>query len=86
MVASANCVVESATTYFTSDAVPVKVGSGSNVTVPFAFTLYVPCPATSSVSRSQLAFRVDVVAQSFTDVVSRVAPAPAASPVNTSIT
>ena len=39
IVASANWVVESATTYFTSDAVPVNVGNGLNVTVPFAFTV-----------------------------------------------
>ena len=28
--------------YFTAVAVPVNEGSGSNVTVPFAFTVYVP--------------------------------------------
>ena len=28
---------------------PLKVGSGSNVTVPLALTVYVPCPETSRV-------------------------------------
>ena len=37
-------------------------------------------------SRSQLAFRVDVVAHNFTEVATSVAPAPATSPVNTSMT
>ena len=36
--------------------------------------------------RSQLALAVEVVAQSFTDVVVSVAPEPAVSPVRTSIT
>ena len=40
--AAARCVVESATTYFTEEAGPLKVGSGLNVTVPFALTVYVP--------------------------------------------
>lgn len=39
IVAPANCVVESATTYFTGEAVPINVGNGSNVMVPFAFTV-----------------------------------------------
>jgi hypothetical protein len=39
MVALANWPVLSATTYFTADAVPVNVDNGSNVTVPFAFTV-----------------------------------------------
>ena len=78
--------MESATTYFTGDAVPVNVESGTNVTVPFAFTVYVPWPATSRVSRLQLAFAVDVVSHNFTEVAIRVAPVPAASPVKTSIT
>ena len=38
-VAPTNCVVESVTTYFTGDAVPVKPDAGTNVTVPFAFTV-----------------------------------------------
>ena len=79
MVASANCVVESATTYFTGDAVPVNDGNGLNVTVPFTFTVYVPSPATSRLSRLQLAFAVDVVAHNFTEVATRVAGAVAAS-------
>jgi hypothetical protein len=32
----------SATWYLTAVAVPLNVGNGSNVTVPFAFTVYVP--------------------------------------------
>ena len=39
IVALASCVVESATTYFTGDAVPLNVGSGSKVTVPSGFTV-----------------------------------------------
>jgi hypothetical protein len=39
MVADTTCPMESATTYFTGEAVPVNVGNGSNVTVPFAFTV-----------------------------------------------
>jgi len=39
IVALASCVVESATTYFTGDAVPLNVGNGSKVTVPLAFTV-----------------------------------------------
>ena len=39
IVALASCVVESATTYFTGEAVPLNVGNGSNVTVPLAFTV-----------------------------------------------
>jgi hypothetical protein len=85
IVASANCVVESATTYFTSDAGPLKVSNGVNVIVPFALTLYVPSPGTKSSGNVQLAFAVDVVSHSFTDDAFKVAPAPAASPVNTSI-
>ena len=33
------CPVESDTTYFTGAALPLNVGNGSNVTVPFAFTV-----------------------------------------------
>ena len=39
IVALASCVVESATTYFTGEAVPLNIGNGSNVTVPLAFTV-----------------------------------------------
>jgi hypothetical protein len=63
----------SATTYFTGDAVPTNVGNGSKVIVPFAFTVYVPSFGTVSVVRLQLAFAVDVVAQSFTLVGTNVA-------------
>ena len=42
IVAEVNWVVESATTYFTGDATPVKLDNGSNVTVPSAFAVYVP--------------------------------------------
>ena len=42
IVAEATCVLVSAITYFTAVATPEKVDNGSNVTVPFAFTVYVP--------------------------------------------
>jgi hypothetical protein len=79
IVALASCVVESATTYFTGEAVPVKVGNGSNVTVPFAFTVNVPWFATVKVVRLQLAFEVPVVAHNFTEDAVSVAPEPAVS-------
>jgi hypothetical protein len=63
----------SATTYFTGDAVPTNVGNGSNVIVPFAFTVYVPSFDTVSVVSVQLAFTVDVVAHSFTLLATKVA-------------
>jgi hypothetical protein len=66
MVALVTWPVESATTYFTAVAVPLNVGSGSKVTVPFAFTVYVPSPATVNVVRLQLALTVLVVAHNFT--------------------
>ena len=69
----------SATTYFTGVATPLKVGNGSNVTVPFAFTVYVPSPGTFNVVRLQLVFAVDVVAHNFTLLATKVAPVPAAS-------
>ena len=62
MNAAACWVVESATTYFTDDAVPLKVGNGSKVTVPFALTRYVPSLATKSSVNVQLAFAVEIVA------------------------
>ena len=60
MVAPANWPVVSCTVYFTGEAVPVNEDNGSNVTVPFAFTVYVPWPATVNDVRLQLAFAVDV--------------------------
>ena len=72
----------SATTYLTAEAVPVNEGNGSNETVPFAFTVYVPSFGTVKVVRLQLALAVDVVAQSFTEVASRGANEPAWSLVN----
>jgi hypothetical protein len=41
--------------YFTAEATPLKVGSGSNVTVPLALTVYVPSFATVKVDNEQLA-------------------------------
>ena len=67
IVAPPNKVVESAATYFTGEAVPTKVGNGSNVTVPFAFAVYVPSPATVNVDNVQLPFAVLVVAHNLTD-------------------
>jgi hypothetical protein len=57
----------------TGEAVPVKVGSGSNVTEPFAFTVYVPWLATVNVVKSQLAFAVEVVAHNFTVLATKIA-------------
>ena len=45
-VECAFCPKESVTTYGMGVAVPVNVGTGSNVTVPFDCTVYVPCPVT----------------------------------------
>jgi hypothetical protein len=85
MVAFVTCPVESTTTYFTGDAVPVKDGKGSNVTVPLALTVYVPSPATVKVVRLQLELTVLVVAHNFTLLVTNVAPLPATSFVNGAI-
>ena len=65
--------------YFTAEAAPLNVGNGSNVTVPFALTVYVPSFATVNVDNEQLAFAVAVVAQSFTLVATNVAPEPGVS-------
>jgi hypothetical protein len=73
MVAFVTCPVESTTTYFTGDAVPVKDGKGSNVTVPLALTVYVPSPATVKVVRLQLELTVLVVAHNFTLLAINVA-------------
>ena len=73
MVASSIRPLVSATTYFTAVATPVKDDNGSKVTVPLAFTVYVPCPATSSVVKSHNAFAVAVVAHNFTLVATMVA-------------
>ena len=79
IVASSVRPVESATMYFTAEATPLKVGSGSNVTVPLALTVYVPSFATVKVDNEQLALTVAVVAHNFTLPVTNVAPAPAVS-------
>jgi hypothetical protein len=86
IVAFASCPVLSCTTYFTGDATPEKVGNGSNVTVPFAFTVYVPWFATVNVVKSQLAFVVEVVAHSFTVLATKIAGDVAVSFVNIEIT
>jgi hypothetical protein len=46
IVASSDRPSESVAWYVIAVAVPLNVGSGSNVTVPFAFTVYVPSLAT----------------------------------------
>ena len=79
IVASSVRPVVSATMYFTAEAAPLKVGNGSKVTVPFALTVYVPSLTTVKVDKSQLAFAVAVVAQSFTLVAANVAPEPGVS-------
>jgi hypothetical protein len=63
----------SATTYFTGEAVPTNDGNGSNVTVPFTLTVYVPSFGTVNVVKLQLAFAVDVVAHNFTVLATKVA-------------
>ena len=63
----------------------MKVGKGSNVTVPFAFAVYVPCPATVTDVKVQELFGVVVVAQSLTVDPTRVAGAVTVSFVNTEI-
>ena len=73
IVALVTWPVVSVTTYFTGEAVPTNVGSGSNVTVPFAFTVYVPSLGTVKEERLQLAFAVEVVAHNFTDEGTNVA-------------
>ena len=57
--------VVSATTYFTGVATPAKVGNGLNVTVPFAFTVYVPSFGTVNDVNVHEAFAVVVVAHNF---------------------
>lgn len=73
----------SCTTYFTGEAVPVKVGNGSKVTVPFAFTVYVPWFATTNEVELQLAFAVNVDAHNFTLLATSVAGDVAKSFVST---
>jgi hypothetical protein len=73
IVAFVTWPVVSATMYFTGEAVPTNVGSGSNVTVPFALTVYVPSFGTVNVVRLQLAFAVEVVAHNFTVLATNVA-------------
>ena len=75
--------MESATTYFTDEAGPLKVGNGLKVTVPFAFTVYVPSLATISSVSTQLAFAVKIVAHNFTEDVFSVAGEAAESFVTT---
>jgi len=57
----------------------VKLGSGSNVTVPFELTVYVPWLATVNVVKVHEAFAVEVVAHSFTVNGSKIAGAVAVS-------
>jgi hypothetical protein len=79
MVAEATRPLTSATTYFTGDAVPTKVGNGSKVTVPFALTVYVPSPPTVSVVSVQLAIAVEIFAHKRTLLGTSVAGATAES-------
>ena len=72
----------SATTYLTAEAVPVNEGNGSNVTVPLAFTVYVPSFGTVNVVRLQLALAVAVDAHNLTEVALSAASEPAWSFVN----
>ena len=86
ILAPASWPVESVTAYFTGAAVPLNVGNGSNVTVPLAFTVYVPSPATVKVGNVQLLFAVAVVAHNFTDVATNVTGETTVSFVKTEIT
>ena len=86
MVAEATRPLMSATTYFTGAAVPMNVGSGSNVTVPFAFTVYVPSPPTVSVVSVQLEIAVETLAHKRTELGTSVAGATAESLVSGEIT
>jgi hypothetical protein len=86
MVALATRPLMSATVYFTGDAVPTNVGNGSNVIVPFAFTVYVPSFDTVSVVSVQLASAVAAVAHNFTLLATNVAGATAESFVKGEIT
>jgi hypothetical protein len=86
MVALATRPLMSATMYFTGAAVPMNDGSGSNETVPFAFTVYVPSFGTVNVVKLQLAFAVEVVAHNFTLLATNVAGATAESFVRGEIT
>jgi hypothetical protein len=54
MVVFATWPSVSETWYLTAVAVPLNVGNGSKVTVPFAFTVYVPWLATVNVVCEQL--------------------------------
>jgi hypothetical protein len=65
IVALVTWPVVSATTYFTGVATPAKVGNGLNVTVPFAFTVYVPSFGTVNDVNVHEAFAVVVVAHNF---------------------
>ena len=85
IVAPTVVFVESATTYFTGEATPLKVGNGSNVMVPFAFAVYVPSPGTVNVVNVQLPFAVAVVAHNLTVEGVSVAPDPAVSFASTEI-
>jgi len=65
IVALVTWPVVSATTYFTGVATPAKVGNGSNVTVPFELTVYVPSFGTVNDVNVHEVFAVDVVAHNF---------------------
>ena len=63
-------------------AFPKNVGSGTKLTVPSLFTVYVPSPATVRVVPEHTATALaptDEAAHIFTDVATRVVPVPAAS-------
>jgi hypothetical protein len=74
MVALLLCPSESATTYFTGVAVPVKVGSGSKVTLPSTLAAQVPSLATVN---DEVVHEASLVATAHTrtDWGSKVVPA-----------
>ena len=59
----------------------MKVGNGSNVTVPSGLTVYVPSPGTVNVVNvhEEVKLKINVVGHSFTLVGTSVAPDPAVS-------
>ena len=72
------CPIESVTEYITAVAVPIKSGSGSKVTVPSEFTVYVPWPVMLSVVAVQLG-AVSDGPHNMTLLATKVVPLPATS-------
>jgi hypothetical protein len=69
--------------YLTGEAMPLKVGKGSNEIVPSTLTVYVPSFAIVNDVSVQLVFTVEVVAHNFTLEATRAPPLPGESLVRT---